>query len=58
LFTPKGDLLILGNGVAADWPTDLGSWERYACQVAGRDMTPTEWTNVLPHRPYQRVCPQ
>jgi WD40 repeat protein/class 3 adenylate cyclase len=57
-FTQKGDFLVVGNGVAADWPTDLGSWERYACQVAGRDMTPTEWANVLPNRPYQHVCPQ
>jgi WD40 repeat protein/class 3 adenylate cyclase len=58
LFTPQGDLLIIYEGVAADWPTDLSSWERYACQVAGRDMTPTEWANVLPNRPYQHVCPQ
>jgi WD40 repeat protein len=58
LFSPNGDLLINYNGVAADWPTDLGSWERYACQVAGRDLTPAEWANVLPNRPYQHVCPQ
>jgi WD40 repeat protein/class 3 adenylate cyclase len=57
-FTGKGDLLVVGNGTAGDWPTDLTSWERYACQVAGRDMTPTEWANVLPNRPYQHVCPQ
>jgi WD40 repeat protein len=58
LFTPKDELLILYSGVAADWPTDEGSWERYACQVAGRDMTPTEWANVLPNRRYHHVCPQ
>jgi WD40 repeat protein/class 3 adenylate cyclase len=57
-FTPNGDFLVVGNGVAADWPTDPDSWERYACQVAGRDMTPTEWNNVLPNRPYKHVCPQ
>jgi hypothetical protein len=49
--------MVLYNGVAADWPTDVSSWERYACQVAGRDITPTEWANVLPNRPYQHVCP-
>jgi WD40 repeat protein/class 3 adenylate cyclase len=58
LFTPQGDVMVLYNGVAADWPTDLSSWERFACQVAGRDMTPTEWANVLPNRHYQHVCPQ
>jgi hypothetical protein len=57
LFTRSGDLVINYTGDAADWPTDLGSWERYACQVAGRDMTPTEWANVLPNRHYQHVCP-
>ena len=57
LFSPNGDLLINYNGTAADWPTDLASWERYACQVAGRDLTPNEWAAVLPNRPYQQVCP-
>jgi WD40 repeat protein/class 3 adenylate cyclase len=56
-FTQKGDFLIVGNGTAGDWPTDMGSWERYACQEAGRDITPTEWANVLPNRHYQHVCP-
>jgi WD40 repeat protein/class 3 adenylate cyclase len=55
-FTGQGDFLVVGNGTAADWPTDLSSWERYACQVAGRDLTPTEWANVLPNRPYRSVC--
>jgi WD40 repeat protein/class 3 adenylate cyclase len=56
LFTAKGDLLINYVGSATDWPTSLDAWERYACQVAGRDLTPTEWENVLPNRPYQHVC--
>jgi WD40 repeat protein/class 3 adenylate cyclase len=58
LFNPNGDLVIDYSPSVADWPTDLGSWERYACQVAGRDMTPTEWANVLPNRSYRHVCPQ
>jgi WD40 repeat protein len=57
LFTATGDLLIDYVGTATDWPTDLGAWERYACQVAGRDITPTEWANVLADRPYEHVCP-
>jgi hypothetical protein len=58
LFAPNGDFVIDYSPSVADWPTDVGSWERYACQVAGRDMTPTEWANVLPNRPYRHVCPQ
>ena len=57
LFTAKGDLLINYLGTATDWPTNLGAWERFACQVAGRDITPAEWADVLPNRPYQHVCP-
>ena len=57
LFTANGDLLINYLGTPTDWPTNLGAWARYACQVAGRDITPAEWADVLPDRPYQHVCP-
>jgi WD40 repeat protein len=56
LFTSAGDLLINYDGTASDWPVNVGAWESYACQVAGRDITPQEWANVLPHRPYEHVC--
>ena len=57
-FTPKGDLLIVYLADAAQWPTDLRTWERFACQVAGRELTRAEWADLLPNRPYQHVCPQ
>ena len=57
LFEPNGDLVINYVGTATEWPTTLGAWERFACQVAGRDLTPTEWGNVLPDRPYEHICP-
>lgn len=31
-------------------------WKRHACRVAGRDLTREEWREVLPNRPYRRVC--
>ena len=40
VFEPNGKLLIQYNSDAAEWPMDVGSWERFACQVAGRDITP------------------
>jgi WD40 repeat protein len=56
-FAPNGDLVIdYGSHIAA-WPMDLRAWERFACQVAGRDLTPAEWNDLLPKRPYERVCP-
>ena len=32
------------------------AWKRHACLVAGRELTPAEWAQALPGRPYQRVC--
>jgi WD40 repeat protein len=58
MFEPNGQLLIEYNADAAQWPTNVASWERFACQVAGRDLTRAEWHDVLPNRPYQPVCPQ
>jgi hypothetical protein len=29
----------------------------HACAVAGRNLTPDEWTQLMPSRPYQRTCP-
>ena len=57
VFEHDGRLLIEYLSDAAQWPMDVGSWERFACQVAGRDMTPAEFHQILPDRPYMHVCP-
>jgi WD40 repeat protein/class 3 adenylate cyclase len=57
-FAPSGDLVIDNLSDTAVWPTNLRTWERFACQVAGRDLTRAEWSDLLPGRPYRRVCPQ
>ena len=57
-FRANGDLIIDFLGHGAQWPTDLQTWERFACQVAGRDLTRAEWKDLLPDRPYQHVCAQ
>jgi dipeptidyl aminopeptidase/acylaminoacyl peptidase len=56
VFEPNGKLLIEYLADAAQWPIDAASWERSACQVVGRDLTPAEWHDILPARPYTRVC--
>ena len=58
LFAPDGHLMIglLANAIA--WPMDVGTWERFACRVAGRNLTRTEWHDLLPNRPYEAVCPE
>jgi hypothetical protein len=47
-----------GGGGSYRWPMSPQPWVRYACGVTGRDMTPSEWHDLLPNRPYQHVCPQ
>ena len=56
-FEPDGKLLIVLPGNAVQWPTDVETWERFACDVVGRNLTRAEWTELLPNRSYQRVCP-
>jgi WD40 repeat protein len=57
LFEPNSRLLINLLSNAIEWPTDVRTWERFACQAAGRDLTRAEWHDLLPDRSYQPVCP-
>lgn len=57
-FAPGGNLVIDNLTDTAQWPTDLRTWERFACQVAGRELTRAEWSELLPDRPYRRICPR
>jgi WD40 repeat protein/class 3 adenylate cyclase len=57
-FAPGGNLVIDNLTDTAQWPTDLRTWERFACQVAGRALTRAEWSELLPDRPYRRICPR
>ncbi len=55
-FAPNGDLVIDNLADTAVWPTSLDAWEHFACRVAGRDLTRAEWSDLLPNRPYRRIC--
>ena len=56
-FEPNGRLLIFQVAATIEWPTDRPTLQRFACQIAGRDLTPEEWRDLLPNRPYRHVCP-
>ena len=47
-FAPDGDLVIDCFGDGAKWPTDPRKWQRFACQAAGRDLTPRSGTTSCP----------
>ena len=57
MFEPDGRLLIVLLESAVQSPTDVQTWERFACQAAERDLTRAEWHDLLPTRPYISVCP-
>jgi WD40 repeat protein len=47
---------VYDNGQGYLWDVRPSSWERQACEVAGRALTRTEWDDVLPGRPYAPAC--
>jgi WD40 repeat protein len=57
LIEPNGRVLINYLADAFEWPTDVRAWERFACRVAGRDLAPQEWHDLLPGRAYEPACP-
>ena len=55
-FKPDGGLIIGEYVSAIEWPLDRPTLQRFACRIAGRDITRAEWGDVLPNQPYRRVC--
>jgi WD40 repeat protein len=47
---------LYDNGRGYLWDIQPQSWARRACQVAGRALSPAEWTDVLPERTYAPAC--
>jgi WD40 repeat protein len=57
-FDAKGDLVIEYTADMSVWPIDMRRWTQYACGVAGRDLSPAEWHDLMPDRASRHVCPQ
>jgi WD40 repeat protein len=58
-FTADDSTLVLASfdGSLRTWRLDPESWIQAACDIAGRDLTPQEWSTVLPGRAPEHVCP-
>jgi WD40 repeat protein len=58
-FTPDGDRLFAVSDVgnAIRFEVDLEAWVQHACDVAGGDLTPEQWEEVVPEQEYRQVCP-
>lgn len=53
----RGLLVVDDRGGAFTWPTALAAWEQRACTIAGRDLTRTEWNELVGGPSYTNVCP-
>ncbi|MGI9643811.1 MAG: hypothetical protein ACR2O6_00710 [Ilumatobacteraceae bacterium] len=58
-LSPDGRYLAMsgGNGTVL-WSLDPALWREWACQLAGRNMTPDEWANVIGDVAYEKTCDQ
>jgi WD40 repeat protein len=58
LFTPDGRSVVVvsDTGEGWVWDVDPSDWLTRACQVAGRSLSPQEWQEFLPDRPYHATC--
>jgi len=56
---PDGKVMITGDGAGmVRWNIDSDTWRQTACTIAGRNLTPEEWTQFLPNGdPYRATCP-
>jgi WD40 repeat protein/energy-coupling factor transporter ATP-binding protein EcfA2 len=63
-FSPDGGRLAVGTvikqeeGGFSTWNVDPASWDALACEIAGRNLSGTEWREYLPDRSYEITCPQ
>jgi WD40 repeat protein len=57
-FTPDGRSVVVVSDTGAGWVwnVDPSHWLEQACTVAGRSLTPQEWQEFLPDRPYHAAC--
>jgi WD40 repeat protein/tRNA A-37 threonylcarbamoyl transferase component Bud32 len=57
-LSPDGRELLMtaADGRGALWDVDPESWAERACSLANRTLTPEEWEEFLPGRPYEPAC--
>ncbi len=58
-LSPDGRFLALtGSNGSVLWSLDPELWRDRACELAGRNMTPSEWANVMGDITYRVTCDQ
>ena len=55
-FAPDGRLFVSSGSKLRAFTIDPAQWLARACREAGRILTPEEFEEVLPGRPYDPAC--
>jgi WD40 repeat protein/DNA-binding SARP family transcriptional activator len=57
-FTADDQITVASyDGRVYQWDTDFDRAVAFACQMAGRNLSETEWEAALPDLPYEETCP-
>ena len=57
-FTADGQVMLASyDGRVYRWDTDFDHALAFACQMAGRNLSSSEWEHALPDLPYEETCP-
>jgi WD40 repeat protein/DNA-binding SARP family transcriptional activator len=59
-FSPDGQMIGAGDVTGHVWiyPATAQGWISYACSLANRNLTRTEWAQYLPGHKFEQLCPE
>jgi WD40 repeat protein len=57
IFSPDGSRLVVAvSDEFSIWEMDLPAWRHRACLIAGRGLSPGEWSTYVGELPYEAAC--
>ena len=55
-FGPDGQLVVTSGDVLRTFDIDPAHWRERACELTARQLSPAEYEEVLPGKPYEPGC--